>query len=97
MRPEAIAVILETRCPAFIREGDGPAVWHNCFCKALPVNNSSRQHCVCVWHQRDTCHAGKWPQLSMLTTNQEKAQNTANEYLAKAKIAITKLEQPGGR
>ncbi len=81
---EKIAKTLDGVCPAFHREGRGPATWHQCHCSAEPGAFRYFQPCVCVWHLTDSCVAGKWPQLAFIC---QKADHDATEAATMLELA----------
>jgi len=84
-----VAEVLSVVCPAFSWAKNTPAVWHGCRCAAQV---GEYEPCVCVWHLRDTCLAGQWPQLDFLNRHYSLATKKANEMLQMAKEAIAKAE-----
>ena len=91
-----IARVLSKCCPAFYEDSnqDEERVWHHSFCMAKdhPLSGLGT-HCECVWHQRATCLAGTWPQLSFVRPPVKKESPhtpTPAEYLELARAAIAR-------
>ena len=85
-----IAERLDKKCPAFRNDhGSGGSTWHHCFC--LAQAGTDDKHCTCVWHQTDTCLAGKWACLSFLKVEADIEQKRANGYLDQATAAAEEV------
>jgi hypothetical protein len=82
-----IADVLQKTCPAFhYDERGGPAMWHRCCCGAQAGDHPS---CVCVWHQKSGCHAGKWPQLAFVDERRELERIRAQEVTERVRAVIS--------
>lgn len=88
-----IARTLDGLCPAFSRQRNSkPSIWHECQCSA-----DANGVCICVWHTRDYCEAGKWPQLAFIEVIQKKRREDRLTSLADAKEAIERANNGTNR
>lgn len=85
---ERIAMVLDGACPAFYRvKHGGPALWHQCRCKAVVIG-----FCECVRQTQSSCRAGTWPQLAFVDEYWAAEKAKAKIELERAKDAIAKAE-----
>lgn len=92
-KAKKIRDILIKCCPALDVTGKGPAVWHQCSCRANPLHTDCHSPCTCIWRLTDTCLAGTWPQLSFLRKVAAKESKAAQKWFKKAEAAIAEAKK----